>query len=127
MDGTSYVQRLVPPEPVRCEIEDSKCERQHLQFRNRESFNAACNALEDEPACLYDHQAFRQSIAFTLVLNFFLGNSREVDFIRISKGFKFFWCDGVRCSVTLVKKHEPAHEGKESVRLCPPTTYIGDK
>src|SRR3984957_13014614 len=66
--STPHIERLVPPEPIRYEIQNGKCEGHKLKFRDWKTFHSTRNDLHQEPSRLEYYDPLRQYVAFTFVL-----------------------------------------------------------
>ncbi|KAF7972790.1 hypothetical protein HWV62_17070 [Athelia sp. TMB] len=67
-DGTRDVERLVPPEAVHEYGDGGVRERHDLELRHREMFDAARDALDDEPQRLYDGDGLGDRVRFPAIL-----------------------------------------------------------
>src|SRR3984957_4897249 len=66
--STPHIKRLVPPEPIRYEIQNGKSKGYKLEFRDWKTFHSTCNDLHQEPSRLENYDPLRQYVAFTFVL-----------------------------------------------------------
>ena len=121
------VERLVPPEEVNQEIHGRIRERHDFEMGEWKVFEAPCNALRYEPRRLEQDKRFSEPAALRLVLDFLLGRYEEwlviitraeIHLPQRIEGFIIFW-RYLRLFGATLKKMEPSHYNKESVRYRP--------
>jgi hypothetical protein len=114
-NGAVHIERLVPPARIYHEAKSRICQREDLEFGEREQPNAAHDALEHEPSRLDDDEGLRYGIPFAAVFDFFLG---DVDVASLQVRLETTGRERLEWSITS-EKHESAHYCEKSMRFGP--------